>query len=106
MAYRIYREWERITDMGVRACEKLPRTYQDAVKGEASHYYTNKPCVNGHMVVRRTAVTGCPRCNQLRSRGMALDTRPPNFHHVFHMKVNLNNRKLGFRGVEGTEIEE
>lgn len=100
------REWEHITNQGVKVCMKLPRTYPQAVKEKAAHYYTNTPCKYGHMVVRRTCVSGCPRCNQLKSRAQPMDSRPPHMVQVFHQRMNINSRQLGFRAAEGSIIEE
>lgn len=103
--HQVKNEWERLTSMGAIALG-LPMSLPEARKAKVSHYYTGIPCKYGHLVVRRTEVRGCPRCNQLKSRALPMDSRPPRMVRVFHQEMNIHNRQLGFRAAEGSVLEE
>lgn len=103
--HQITNEWERLTNLGAIALG-LPMSLPAARLVKNPHYYTGIPCKYGHLVVRRTYIAGCPRCNQLRSRGHHASGLEPRMVKVFHQQMNLHNRKLGFRAAEGSVIEE
>lgn len=102
---RVIKEWERLTNLGAIALG-LPLSKPQAIKEHNPHYYTGVPCKYGHLVVRRTQMTGCPRCNQLRSRGCSMSSLEPRYVKLFHQKMDIHNRKLGFRAAEGAVIED
>jgi 5-methylcytosine-specific restriction endonuclease McrA len=40
----------------------MPSTRQEAIAVGATHYFTGKPCIRGHILPRHTSTKGCPAC--------------------------------------------
>jgi aspartyl-tRNA synthetase len=41
---------------------------QEAIQGGMKHYYTGKPCVRGHLAMRRVSSMDCVECSKIRQQ--------------------------------------
>ena len=57
-----------MNNLNIEELKNFPRDITQARKLGLSHYYTGKPCINGHYSLRNVSYSKCLKCDELRQK--------------------------------------